>query len=72
MLLRSAIDLSKWYMSNTDDTIGMSCLSLASRQKEMGTPPPSPINTDCMPITALVPQDNKLSHLNTPALSIRN
>lgn len=36
MLLCSVIDLSKWYMSNIDDTIRMSHLSLASLQREMG------------------------------------
>lgn len=72
MLLHSAIDLSKWYMSNIDDTIRMSRLSLASLEKEMGMPSPSPINTDSVPITAPVPQDNKLTHLNPPALGIHN
>lgn len=46
MLLSFAIDPSKRYMSDMDDTIRLSHLSPAFLQKDIGMPPPFPINTD--------------------------
>lgn len=72
MLVSSAIDLSKWYMNNIDDTIGMSRLSLASLQKEMGVPSLTPTNTDWVPIIGLVPEDKKPTRLNPPTQGIHD